>query len=143
MTLPFVRSTRGQAAVVVVLGLAGLALAGVVPRVSHPAPTPREITVVARDMAFYVNGGSDPNPRIRVEAGETIRLVLRNEQPGVTHVFGVRAWRVATERLKGRGRGAVVFRVPEQTGRYAYQCSPHSEMMQGTIEVVGARSAHR
>ena len=133
------RGLRGQVVVAVLLGLAGLAMADFVPVLNDAPPEPREIVVVASDMAFYVDGGGEANPLIRVEAGETVRLVLWNEHPGVVHDFVVGAWQLATSRLKGRERDTIVFRVPEAIGRYAYECSPHSAMMRGTIEVVDIR----
>lgn len=95
----------------------------------------REVVLVARDMAFYLDGMGDENPTLRFKAGEQVRVVLRNEEPGVTHDFAVREWRVATDALEGPSRDAVTFRVPERPGRYAYLCNPHSAMMRGSIEV--------
>ena len=85
------RGLRGQVVVAVLLGLAGLARADFVPVLTDAPPEPREIVVVASDMAFYVDGGGEANPLIRVEAGETVRLVLWNEHPGVVHDFVVGA----------------------------------------------------
>ena len=133
------RTAGGQAAVAVLLGLTGLAVVGMLPRLIEPSSEPRDILVVARGMAFYLDGESQPNPRIRVEAGEMVRLVLRNEQSGVTHDFVVDAWDVGTARLDGPSSDAVVFRVPDRIGRYIYECSPHRALMRGTIEVVLAR----
>jgi len=132
------RYAGGQATVVVLLGLMGLAVAGVLPRLAEPSSEPRDILMVARGMAFYLDGESQRNPRIRVEAGELVRLVLRNEQSGVTHDFVVDAWAVGTARLDGLSSDAVVFRVPDRIGRYIYECSPHRALMRGTIEVVGS-----
>ncbi len=132
------RTAGGQAAVAVLLGLTGLAVAGMLPLLTEPSSEPRDIVVVARGMAFYLDGESQPNPRIRVEAGEMVRLILRNEQSGVAHNFVVDAWDVATARLDGPSSNAVVFRVPDRIGRYAYECSPHRSMMRGTIEVVAS-----
>ncbi|HIA48976.1 MAG TPA: hypothetical protein EYN90_00070 [Acidobacteria bacterium] len=130
------RGVRGQPVLVVLLGLTGLSLAGFRPLLTEVPPGPREIVVVASNMAFYVDGDAEANPRIRMEAGETVRLVLWNEQPGVVHGFVVGAWQLATPRLRGRERDSIVFKVPEAIGHYVYECSPHSAMMRGTIEVV-------
>jgi len=108
------------------MGLGGIA----------PSPkAPREIVLVARDMSFYVDGVDAENPTLRFKAGEEIRLVLRNEEPGVTHDVAVSAWKVGTRRLQARERDAVVFRVPDAPGRYEYLCNPHASMMRGIIEV--------
>jgi hypothetical protein len=45
----------------------------------------REITLVARGMAFYYLGDPVvPNPPIFVNAGERVRIVLRNDDRGIT-----------------------------------------------------------
>ena len=136
MKMASFRGIGGKPVLVVFLGLTGLSLAGFMPLLTESPPGPREIVVVASDMAFYVDGDAEANPRIRMEAGETIRLVLWNKQPGVVHDFVVGAWQVATPRLRGRERDSLVFQVPEAVGHYVYECSPHSAMMRGTIEVV-------
>ena len=135
------RIAGGQVAVAVLLGLTGLVVAGVLPLLTERSSEPRDIVVVARGMAFYLADGSQPNPTIRVEVGETVRLVLRNEQSGVTHDFVVDAWDLATARLDGHSSDTVVFRVPDRIGRYDYECGPHGALMRGTIEVVGPLAA--
>lgn len=100
------------------------------------AAKPREIRIVVKHMTFYVDGVQAPNPSLRVKAGERIRLVLRNEDAGMTHDFAVKAWQVATKTLTEKGQeDAVEFRVPKQRGEIPYQCTPHSEMMKGSIRV--------
>lgn len=99
-------------------------------------PLPREIRMVVHDMTFYVEGQDEPNPTLRLRAGEQIRLVLRNEDPGMSHDFAVTGWQVQTPLLNERGSEAVVmFRVPERRGTYAYSCTPHAKIMRGNIHV--------
>ncbi len=99
-------------------------------------PRPREIRIVARDMAFFVDGDGAANPTLRVKAGEQVRVVLRNEDAGMTHDFAIGAWKVATRTLTRKGaESAVVFRVPAERGTTPYQCTPHSQMMRGSIQV--------
>ena len=99
-------------------------------------PAPREIKVVARDMTFYVDGQLDPNPTLRFKAGERIRLLLRNEDGGMVHDLVIKDWNVTTKSLDEKGQeDAVVFRVPNRRSTAAYQCTPHSEMMRGSIQV--------
>ena len=87
-------------------------------------------------MAFFVDGQDAANPMLRVKPGERIRLVLRNDDAGLTHDFTIKSWSVATKTLAGKGAGtAVVFRVPEERGTVVYQCTPHSQMMRGTVQV--------
>ena len=131
---------KGTVVRIVLLIVAAVAAAAWLPRaVAFREPSeaaPREIRVVARDMTYYVDGEKTPNPTLRVKAGERIRLVLRNEDPGMTHDFAVAAWQLGTKTLTEKGEwDAVVFRVPEQRGTIPYQCTPHSEMMKGTISI--------
>lgn len=129
------RSGEGRALLVVVLIVVGLALVALLPLVAGPRAAPREILLVARDMTFYVDGGPDANPTIRVAAGEAVRFVLRNEDPGVTHNFAIKAWNVSIGPLKGEEQKAVVVRAPNHPGRDEYVCMPHAKMMKGVLEV--------
>jgi plastocyanin len=96
----------------------------------------REITLVARGMAFYLEGDlTQPNPVITVKAGEPVRVVLRNEERGMTHAFAVPAFGAATGLLHWNERGEVLFDVPEKAGTYEYVCGPHMLMMKGTLKV--------
>jgi plastocyanin len=123
-------------AAVAALGIGALLALAADPSIASGTPrAPREIVLVARDMSFNLEGAETVNPTLRVKPGEEIRLVLRNEEPGVTHDFSIAGWNVATRRLQARERDAVVFRVPETTGRYEYLCNPHASMMRGIIEV--------
>jgi plastocyanin len=95
-----------------------------------------EVVLVARDMAFYRDGDFESaNPPLRFAAGARVRLVLRNEEPGMKHNFAVPALDVATRDLNGEGVARVEFAVPDRKGRLAYECTPHSLMMRGTIEI--------
>ena len=123
----------------VLVTLSGLGLAGLLAVVAGSTRAPREIVVVARDMAFYLEGDVRPNPTIRMTAGEDVRLILRNEEPGVTHDFVIGAWRVATPLLHGHETASVEFRAPDRPGRHEYLCSPHSQMMRGAIDVIDVR----
>ena len=96
----------------------------------------RELHVVTRDMSFYVDGYSEPNPTITVKAGEKLRLVLRNEDAGMSHDFAVKSWSVGTKLLEDRGQeDAITFQVPGERGTASYTCTPHSRMMSGTLRV--------
>lgn len=100
------------------------------------ASPPREIRLVAKDMTFYLEGHSTPNPTLRLRAGEQIRLVLRNETPGMSHDLVIKPWQVQTPMLAKKGEEAAVsFRVPDRTGTETYNCTPHAEMMRGSITI--------
>jgi plastocyanin len=120
-----------QVIAALVIALAGGAL---VPAMTQ-APD-REITLVVRGMAFYVDGDFQrPNPPIAVRAGERVRVTVRNEERGVTHDFAVPALGEATSLLNWDERGDVTFEAPEQPGTYEYVCNPHRAMMKGTLQV--------
>jgi plastocyanin len=122
-----------------IAGLSAVLLTAVVALpslVADPAAPSREIVLTARNMAFYLAGNPQPNPTLRVRAGESITLVLRSEDAGITHDFAVKAWDVATSLLTGKGAVSVSFRVPDRReGPQEYVCSAHAIMMRGTIEV--------
>lgn len=102
---------------------------------AHPAPA-REITLVARGMTFVLDGSpGTPNPTIPLRAGERIRLVLKNEAPGLLHDVEIPAWKVEVEQIRAGQSANVVFTVPDAPGRHEYRCRPHSELMHGFVDV--------
>jgi plastocyanin len=109
--------------------------ARVLPEDRWTAHTPREVVIVARGMTFYARDGEEPNPTIRLKAGERVRLVLHNEDPGMSHDLRIADWQLHTRVLNGKSMDAVEFTVPKAPGRHAYNCTPHAEMMRGQIEV--------
>ena len=120
------------------LAIGGVALAAVglfaIALSARDVPT-REIRIVARNMTFYLEGSPEPNPAIRVRAGERVRLVLRNDDPGTKHDFVVAAWGVETALLRARTETSIVFRAPTEPSTSGYECTPHASMMRGTITV--------
>ena len=96
---------------------------------------PREITLVARGMAFYLENGDLPNPTITVKPGERVRVVLRNEERGIRHDFAVPGLRAALDPLGWNESGAVIVDAPDAPGLYEYWCRPHKMMMRGKIVV--------
>jgi plastocyanin len=119
---------------VVVAAAAAMVVAALLP-VLTKAPA-REITLVVRDMAFYLDGDFEhANPTIQVKAGEQVRVVVRNEDRGMTHDFAVPAARASVDLLDWNEQGAVTFEVPATPGTYEYVCRPHMLMMKGTLKV--------
>ena len=122
-------SAKMVATVVVVLLLGAFAVA-----VTRPAP--REVTLVARGMAFYLENGDQPNPTLTFKRGDRVRIVLRNQDRGIQHNFVMPSVRKAELQPIGWNESAdVVFEVPETPGTYEYWCRPHMMMMRGTIVV--------
>ena len=123
-------------ALLVAVGIGAVAL---LPLVAEPAPEVREIVLVSRNMKFYLEGESTPNPTIRVEPGEQVRFVLRNADPGFVHWFAIDAWGVKVGPLTANETGSIVTRVPDESGRLEYSCTPHPRMMRGTVQVAVPR----
>jgi plastocyanin len=111
------------------------ALVATFPLFATARQPPREITLVAKKMAFYMDGRSAPNPVIRLKPGERVRLTLKNEDKGVLHDFAIRDLGVGLPTLKGAESASVVFDVPRRAAAYRYVCRPHSKMMGGTVAV--------
>jgi plastocyanin len=102
---------------------------------THPDPT-REITLVARGMSFaLLEAPDEANPTIRLRAGERIRLVLRNEAPGLLHDLEIPDWNVRLEQIRAGQTSDLTFVVPAQAGTHEYRCRPHSTLMRGVVEV--------
>jgi len=117
-------------AVVVVLLVVGVLLTAVT------RTSAREITLVARGMAFFLESEpAIPNPTLRLKAGERVRITLRNEERGFTHDFAVPAVDAATDLISWNEDADVTFDVPDRPGTYDYVCEPHAMMMRGRIIV--------
>jgi cupredoxin-like protein len=123
-------SAKMIATVVVVLLLGAFAVA-----LTRPAP--REVTLVARGMAFFLENGDLPNPTLTFKAGERVRIVLRNQDRGISHNFAMPAVDAEFPPIGWNQSADVVLTVPETPGIYEYWCRPHMMMMRGTIQVLG------
>ena len=96
----------------------------------------RTVTLVVRDMAFHLEDDpSTPNPTLHVRAGERLRIVLRNEDRGLTHDFALPAFGAAMDPITWNQSAEVVIDVPSTPGTYEYVCRPHRLMMRGAIRV--------
>ena len=96
----------------------------------------RDITLVARGMTFALPDRPEAaNPVLQLRAGERVRLILRNEAPGLVHDVAIPAWGVATEAIPDGQSATVTFVVLGGDGAVEYQCRPHAAMMTGRIDV--------
>ena len=132
------RVSAGRVTGVLLMSLTLGSLVLLWPVAADPANSPREITLVTRDMAFYLDGSDTPNPVLTMRAGETVRIVLRNEDVSIKHTFEVGTWDQAVSSPKGGSTASAVIEVPDRPGRHEYICGPHSALMRGVIEVVEA-----
>ncbi|MGH9464185.1 MAG: hypothetical protein ACRD0X_00965 [Thermoanaerobaculia bacterium] len=117
-------------ALAALLGGAVLALQAATPE------SAREIRLEARDMAFYLEGGSEPNPTLTAAPGERLRLVFVNRDRGYAHDLRLATLGVAMGQLAGDGSaGRVTFRAPAIAGEHPYDCSLHPRMMGASLVV--------
>lgn len=99
-------------------------------------PAARSIVLEARDAAFLDRGSENAqrNPRIEVEAGERIRLVIRNTDPGVAHAISLPGLD-AEVRLLHPGDEVAVELQAMTPGTYEYVCPFHVPLMKGSLVV--------
>ena len=102
---------------------------------SSESAAARDVHIVIRDMAFYLDGKGDPNPTLVFRSGESVRLFVRSEDAGMDHDFVVKKWKVQSNTLNGRGETAVTIKVPREAATETYFCTPHARKMRGTIRV--------
>ena len=91
------------------------------------------VVVVAKDMKF-----NQTNPTIFIRPGTKIRMVLRNEDPGMRHDLVLEALGLETPIIKA-GESAVLEFEVEDEGRFEYLCSLHPVMMKGILMVSDQR----
>ncbi len=120
---------------VVIAVLAAIAVAVVVTSAGARQEV-REIHLVARGMSFYLEADpSTANPSIVVNQGERVRVVLRNETPGMAHDLAVASMAAVIAPLAAGETGVLDLQAPDRPGRHEYHCRPHSVMMKGVLEV--------
>jgi plastocyanin len=95
----------------------------------------RDVHLVIRDMAFYLDGVGEANPTLTFRRGERVRLILKSEDAGMEHDFVVSNWKVATRPIQGRGEQTLTIKIPKRVGTDTYFCTPHAGKMRGTIVV--------
>ena len=130
------RGSAGRATGVLLMSLTLGGLVLLWPVAADTSDKLREITLVARNMAFYLDGSDVPNPVLTMRAGETVRIVLRNEDVGMKHTFEIGAWDQAVPSTRGGRTASAVIEVPNRPGRHEYVCGPHPALMRGLVEVV-------
>jgi plastocyanin len=124
------RALLGPLAVLVLAALAGFAMR------AAARPEPRTVVLTARDMAFWTEDSSTPNPAIAAAPGEALRLELRNRDRGMAHDLALPGLGRATPVLAGAGESAALeLRAPDEPGDYEYVCSLHSRLMRGLLTV--------
>lgn len=117
------------------LALVAVAAAGALAFTLLREPPPRELVLTARDMAFVLSGGTDRNPTLRLRAGERVRIVLENRDPGMRHDLVARSLGLRIPALAHGGSDERVLRVPRERGEHDYVCSYHVRLMRGRMVV--------
>ena len=87
----------------------------------------RTLVVTAKNMVY-------DQPEIRVAPGEWVRLVLRNEDPGMKHDLVIGGLDVRTTLIKTGERTEVIFQAPA-LGSFTFRCSMHPVTMRGILIV--------
>jgi len=95
-----------------------------------------ELTVTARDMAFYLDDDPQPNPPLVLAGDRRVRITFVNEDLGVLHDLTLIGLDLATDVLPGDGsRQTLTFRTPKRPLTASYTCSQHLAMMTAALEV--------
>lgn len=124
------RKQASAIAAILALAAAGLAL------MASADPAEQDLTVIARDMAFYLPHGEEANPTLEIAAGTAIRLTFINRDSGIDHDLQLETLGVEMAPLRGDGSAASVrFRAPREPGEHEYVCELHGKMMRGSLVV--------
>jgi plastocyanin len=95
-----------------------------------------DITLIARDMAFYLPQNAQANPPLEVTREEQVRITLVNRDAGIDHDLAVASLDVETKAIPGDGASdSVEFRAPREPGVHEYVCRLHGRMMRGQLTV--------
>lgn len=103
-----------------------------------PAPV-RELTLVAKDMAYYLDGKGEPNPTLELLSGQRIRLTFINRDKGILHDLVLPELGLASEKISYGQATALQFKLKEP-GWFEYLCSLHPVMMRGKLAVLDTQS---
>lgn len=124
------RPLLAQVSLLVVIGALALAIG------AASGEPPLDLTLRARDMAFYLDGDDMPNPALVLPPDRRIRLTFVNQDRGIEHDLTLPELDRRTRVLPGNGsRQTLTFRTPEDPARSTYNCSLHLAMMRGAIEI--------
>lgn len=133
------RETRrrwiGSAAALTGLLVVGAAATALLPKGWAGEKVDRTLELSMKDFAFNGN-----NPVLRLRAGETVKVVVRNDEPDprVLHSFRIPGLDVRCDTdIKPGEQREFVLRVPA-TGDYVYTCCTHPGMG-GSIEIQRGR----
>ena len=94
------------------------------------------VVIIARDMAFYVEGQNEPNPTLTLPTDARVTIELHNADPGMIHDLLVESIDgVHTEALSHGQSDRVTFRTPRKPWQTEYICTFHGLTMRGRLRV--------
>lgn len=108
-------------------------------RASEPV---KEVTLVAKEMAFYLEAGDLPNPTLKFQKGDRVRIHFINQDPGIAHDVVFPNWNVSTGKVNFGDQTQVELKV-SAPGEFEYLCSLHATMMWGKLLVSDASLARK
>jgi len=94
----------------------------------------REMTLVAKEMAFYLEGSNLPNPPLMFHIGEEVRIRFINQDFGMLHDVAFNELGVATGKVRYGEEAVVEFR-PKLLKESEYLCTFHPAAMKGKLLV--------
>ena len=104
--------------------------------VANASQATHDLTLVARNMAFYLPDGDQPNPRLELPPEQAVRLTIVNRDFGIDHDVAVESLGASSVVVPGDGSSTTIeFRTPREPGEHEYVCRLHGRMMRGTLVV--------
>lgn len=101
------------------------------PTLATRTPPSREVLLVAKGVRF-----NDVNPPIPLRVGETVQLVVRNDEPpGVAHDLVITGPKGKASAIVKPGESQSIVFSADREGIYSYSCSLHPGLMHGQIIV--------
>lgn len=97
----------------------------------------REIVLEARGVAF-----NETNPTLELRPGETVRVVIRNDDPGVLHSITIPGLMDRVLHVPSGGQASFTVTVPA-SGGFEYVCPQHAPKMKGRIVIHDDRRTAR
>jgi hypothetical protein len=90
--------------------------------------------MVARDMAFHVEGYSEPNPTLTLPTNARVTIELRNADAGMVHDLYVESFETAHTKALATGEAdRVAFRTSSHPSQTDYVCTFHGQTMRGQL----------
>ena len=96
-------------------------------------PPDQNIRVIELEIKNMVFGNN--NPDIYLLPGETVRFVITNLDPGMTHEFKIRGTDIKTRALEFGEQDSIIFQTPQTENDLLYICSWHALTMRGNLFV--------